>query len=210
MRRTRVKICGITRLEDALAAVAAGADALGFVFHPASPRYIPPAAAAEIIDRLPPFVASVGLFVDLEPAAVNDAVAVAKVDLVQFHGQESPATCALSPRPWIKAIQVRAGLDFEAIAGQYAGARALLVDAWHPTLAGGTGHRFDWNLIAGARTYPLVLAGGLDAANVAQAIQQVSPYAVDVSGGVESSKGIKDIAKIREFIAEVSQSERQA
>jgi phosphoribosylanthranilate isomerase len=205
-----VKICGITRLEDALAAVAAGADALGFVFHPASPRYIPPAAAAEIIDRLPPFVASVGLFVDLEPAAVNDAVAVAKVDLVQFHGQESPATCALSPRPWIKAIQVRAGLDFEAIAGQYAGARALLVDTWHPTLAGGTGHRFDWNLIAGARTYPLVLAGGLDAANVAQAIQQVSPYAVDVSGGVESSKGIKDIAKIREFIAEVSQSERQA
>lgn len=210
MRRTRVKICGITRLEDALGAVAAGADALGFVFHPASPRYITPVAAAGIIDRLPPFVATVGLFVDLEPAAVNDAVAIAQVDLVQFHGQESPAACALSPRPWIKAVQARQGLDFAAIAGQYAGARALLVDAWHPTLAGGTGHRFDWNLIAGARTYPLVLAGGLDAANVAQAIQQVSPYAVDVSGGVESSKGIKDIAKIREFIAEVSQSERQA
>lgn len=210
MRRTRVKICGITRLEDALGAVDAGADALGFVFHPPSPRHVAPDVAAGIIAHLPPFVTSVGLFVDCSPADVAAAVAISGVDMVQFHGQESPDQCRSSPRPWIKAVQARPGLDFNAFARQYAGARAVLVDAWHPTLAGGTGQSFDWNLLSGPRTYALVLAGGLAAHNVAGAIQQVSPYAVDVSGGVESSKGIKNIAKIREFIAEVSQSERQA
>jgi phosphoribosylanthranilate isomerase len=210
MPRVRIKICGITRLDDALAAVEQGVDALGFVFYPPSPRYLTPQAAGRIIERLPPFVSTVGLFVDVDGLTMRAQVEESGVDLVQFHGKETPVECAASPRPWIKAIQARPGLDFARIALQYEGARALLVDAWHPELPGGTGVSFDWSLLTGPRTYPLVLAGGLDAANVGTALKQLEPYAVDVSGGVESSKGIKNIAKIREFVAEVRNFERQA
>lgn len=210
MRRVRIKICGITRLEDALAAVELGADALGFVFYPPSPRYLGPQDARRIIERLPPFITTVGLFVDAGVPAVHAQATESGVDLVQFHGKETPEECGASPRPWIKAIQARPGLDFARIALQYANARALLVDAWHPELPGGTGVSFDWSLLTGPRDFRLVLAGGLDAGNVGAALQQLEPYAVDVSGGVESSKGIKNIAKIREFVAEVRNFERQA
>lgn len=210
MPRVRIKICGITRVEDALAAVESGVDALGFVFYPPSPRYLTPQAARRIIDCLPPFVSTVGLFVDADGRTMRAQVEESGVDLVQFHGNETPVECAASPRPWIKAVQARPGLDFARIALQYANARALLVDAWHPELPGGTGVSFDWSLLTGPRDFRLVLAGGLDAGNVGAALQQLEPYAVDVSGGVESSKGIKNIAKIREFVAEVRNFERQA
>ncbi len=210
MRRVRIKICGITREEDAFAAVELGADALGFVFYPPSPRFLSPGDARRIIERLPPFITTVGLFVDASASDVHAQVTESGVDLVQFHGKETPAECAASPRAWIKAIQARPGVDFARIALQYSGARALLIDAWHPELPGGTGVSFDWSLLTGPRDYPLVLAGGLDAGNVGAALRQLAPYAVDVSGGVESSKGIKNIAKMREFIAEVRNFERQA
>jgi phosphoribosylanthranilate isomerase len=185
--RTRIKICGITRLADATSAV-----------------------AREIIAELPPFVTTVGLFVDADLATVREIVRDSGVDLVQFHGQETPEYCQHSPRPYIKVIQARPGVDFNASAARYAGARALLVDNHHPQLAGGTGQTFDWSLLPVLRDFPLILAGGLNAQNVAAAIAQTEPYAVDVSGGVESSKGIKDFDKMREFVAEVQQVERNS
>lgn len=208
--RTRVKICGITRREDALAAVAAGADALGFVFHRPSPRWVEPDVARDIIAALPPFVTAVGLFVDLPLDEVRAITTRTGVDQLQFHGDESPAYCAQAPRAYIKAVKVRPGFELAAAERAYTDARALLVDAWHPELPGGTGQTFDWHLLRGARTLPLILAGGLTAANVAAAIRVVRPYAVDVSGGVESRKGIKDPARMREFFAEVDTDERHA
>jgi len=208
MARTRVKICGITRLADAQDAVALGADALGFVFFEESPRWIPPAQAREILVRLPPFVTTVGLFVNAPLCRVRDVVEETGIACVQFHGQESPEYCTASPRPYIKAIPARPGTDFEAEFARYAGAQALLVDTWHPHLAGGTGETFEWSMLGTIRSFPLVLAGGLTAGNVAAAIGTVRPYAVDVSGGVESAKGIKDAGRIREFITEVTKVER--
>ncbi len=210
MARTRVKICGITRLADALAAVDLGVDALGFVFYPPSPRGITPRAAREIIRHLPPFVATTGLFVNEDAATIAAVVAETGVDVVQFHGAELPRNCASSPRPYIKALQVIPGFDCEAEARRYTGARALLMDTFHPQLAGGSGQRFDWSLLPAARSFPLILAGGLCAENVAEAILTLRPYAVDVSGGVESDKGIKDVAKMRDFIAEVTRVEHHA
>lgn len=206
MARTRVKICGITRLADALAAVELGADALGFVFYADSPRWLAPATARAIIAKLPPLISTVGLFVNADLETVFAVVAETGVDLVQFHGQETAGYCAQSPRPYVKALPAKAGLDFDALGRQYADARALLVDTYHATLAGGTGVSFDWSLLAGPRVHPLILAGGLSSANVAAAIAAVCPYAVDVSSGVESSEGIKDITKMREFIAEVTKN----
>lgn len=208
--RTRVKICGITRPEDALAAVALGADALGFVFHRPSPRWVEPDVARRIIAALPPFVTAVGLFVDLSLDEVRNITAQTGLDLLQFHGEEPPAYCAAAPRAYVKAVRARPGFDLAASERAYPGARALLVDAWHPELPGGTGRTFDWSLLAGPRALPLILAGGLTAANVASAIRAVRPYAVDVSGGVESHKGIKDPARMREFFAEVDTDERHA
>lgn len=201
--RTRAKICGITRVEDALAAVEAGADALGFVFHDASPRAVTPAQAADIIARLPPFVTTVGLFVDAPVARVRDMLAQAPLDLLQFHGDESDADCARHGRPWIKALRVRPGQDLAAAIAAHPGARGILLDAWHPEQAGGTGLTFDWRLVPAASGKPIILAGGLTPDNVADAIRQVRPYAVDVSGGVEHSKGIKDAARIQAFMAGV-------
>jgi phosphoribosylanthranilate isomerase len=208
MARIRVKICGITRFADALAAVELGADALGFVFYPDSPRWLTPTAARDIIARLPPLITTVGLFVNTGLDSVRHTVAVSGVDLVQFHGQETPDYCAQYARPYIKAVHAKPGLDIAAAERGYRGARALLVDTYHPQLAGGTGETFDWSLLTVPRTAPLILAGGLTVENVGTAIAAVRPYAVDVSGGVESSKGIKDVARMREFIAEVTKVER--
>lgn len=200
--RVRAKICGITRLEDALAAIAAGADALGFVFA-ASPRQVTPAQAAAIIAQLPPLVTTVGLFVDAPEAQVRETLALAPLDLLQFHGDESNADCARYGRPWIKAVRMRPGLDLAQAIAAHPDARAILLDAWHPGQAGGTGLQFDWSLVPADSRRPLILAGGLTPDNVAQAIRQTHPYAVDVSGGVELAKGVKDAAKIQAFMAGV-------
>jgi phosphoribosylanthranilate isomerase len=198
--RTRAKICGITRVEDALAAVAGGADAIGLVFYDKSPRHVSVERAAEIIASLPPFVDAVGLFVDAEPAEVRAVLKRVRLDLLQFHGNETPAYCQAFDFPYIKAARVRPGLNLLQYASDFASARALLLDAYREGVAGGTGEVFDWNLIPQAMPVPVILAGGLTVANVAEAVGRVRPYAVDVSGGVEREKGIKDAAKIAAFM----------
>lgn len=203
MNRTFIKICGITRVEDAQAAVAGGADALGFVFHPASPRAINRDRAATITAALGPFVTTVALFVDADAALVDEVLTATGIQVAQFHGEESPAWCVAVRRPWIKAIRMAPGLDGETAAARYGGASAWLFDAWHPRQAGGTGCSFDWSRLPAAPARPLILAGGLAPENVAEAIGQVKPYAVDVSSGVERAPGRKDPAKIRAFVAAV-------
>ena len=201
--RTRIKICGITRVEDALAAVEAGADALGFVFYDKSPRAVSIATAEQIIARVPPFVTSVALFVDAQSDYINQVINEAGVDLLQFHGNETDAFCRTFSRPYIKAIRMRPDLDLNNEIVAYPNARGVLLDAYTPGTPGGTGERFDWSRIPASLAREITLAGGLDAENVAQAITHVRPYAVDVSGGVEQSKGIKDANKIEQLIAEV-------
>ena len=198
--RTRIKICGITRIEDGLDAASAGADAIGFVFYAKSPRYVAPAQARVIADRLPPFVTSVGLFVDATPAEVRDVIRVARLDCLQFHGDESPDYCASFSMPFMKAVRVRPGQDLLQYSIDFRDAQALLLDAYVEGVPGGTGQRFDWRLIPQSLSLPIVLSGGLDADNVSDAISQVRPWAVDVSSGVEVSKGIKDTKKIEQFI----------
>lgn len=199
----RIKICGITRVEDALAAAEAGADAIGLVFYPASPRAVSPAVALRIIRALPPFVTSVGLFVDATAAQINAVLEEVPLDLLQFHGDESAAFCNQFGRPYLKALRVRAGDDLNALAGQWPDAAGILLDSYKDGVPGGTGEIFDWSLIPALRDWPLVLAGGLTAENVVHAIAQASPWAVDVSGGVEQAKGIKDAGKIYSFVHEV-------
>lgn len=199
----RVKICGITRIEDALAAVVAGADAIGFVFHPASPRYVTPAQAAEIVAALPPFVTTVGLFVDADEQRIRDTLAQVPLSLLQFHGDETQAQCRIYGLAWIKALRVQPGQDVAALMAGWPSASGILLDAWHPTQHGGTGLQFDWSLVPQGSAMPIILAGGLTPANVAEAIRSTRPYAVDVSGGVEASKGVKDADKIEAFMAGV-------
>ena len=198
--RTRVKICGITRSEDALAAARAGADALGFVFYPPSPRHVEVEQAARIVRELPPFVTSVALFVNADADTIAEVVKETRIDLLQFHGNECPEYCAQHGRPWIKAIRMKEGLVLEREAERYAGARALLLDAYRPGVPGGTGEAFDWKRIPVALAPRIVLAGGLTPENVGDAVRQVHPWAVDVSGGVESAPGIKDTGKIERFM----------
>lgn len=200
----RVKICGITRLEDAQAAIAAGADALGFVFYPPSPRYISPEQAAFIIHQLPPFVTTVGLVVNPSNEEVRELLRLLPLGLLQFHGEESEAFCSSFSHPWIKALAVKPGQDVVAEIAAYPGAAGILLDAWHPDLKGGTGQTFDWKGFPASAGKPLILAGGLTPDNVARAIQETQPYAVDVSGGVEEFKGIKSAALIDAFIAAVN------
>jgi phosphoribosylanthranilate isomerase len=197
----RVKICGITRLEDALAAARAGADALGFNFWPRSKRYVDPRAAGEIVARLPPFVAAVGVFVDPTRDEVARAALLSGVHWLQLHGDESPALCAsLTPLPVIKAIRVRDRASLDAL-GAYDVA-GFLLDA-DTSAYGGSGRTFDWSLAAeAARRAPILLAGGLTPQNVADAVRQVRPWAVDVASGVESAPGIKDHEKTARFIRE--------
>ena len=200
MIRTRVKICGLTRPEDVCAAVAAGADAIGFVFYPPSPRAVTSARARDLCGLIPPFVTSVGLFVDASAVGVRRVLDQVPLDCLQFHGDESAEHCASFGRRWIKAVRMRVGLDLMAEAQTYRGGAGLLLDAYDPRCPGGTGVAFDWSRIPPALAARIVLAGGLDPNNVAAAIRQVRPYAVDVSGGVESAKGVKDASKIYAFI----------
>ncbi len=200
---TRIKICGITRVQDALAVARGGADAIGLVFYERSPRYVSIALAAELARALPPFVTTVGLFVNAAPALVREVLGAVPLDVLQFHGDESPDYCAQFGKPYLKAIRVKAGVDLLQCAADFSGAQGLLLDAFVEGIPGGTGASFDWALIPKNLTVPLILSGGLDAENVAAAIQQVRPYAVDVSSGVEVSKGIKDATKIAAFINEV-------
>ena len=205
MAVTRVKICGITNLEDALCAVFEGADALGFVFYEGSPRYIRPEKAGEIISALPPFVTTVGLFVNAGSEIIQQTMQTAGLGVVQLHGDETPEDCCLDMYPVIKAVRVR-DADSLADTGSY-NVSALLLDAWNDQHYGGTGESFDWQLAKKltGRT-PLILAGGLRPENVAGAIRVVNPYAVDVSSGVEKSPGNKDHDKVRQFIQQVKKS----
>jgi phosphoribosylanthranilate isomerase len=203
MSAVRSKICGITRIEDALAAAEAGADAIGLVFYAKSPRAVTAAQAREIVAALPPFVTSVGLFVNASRCELNEILEVVPLDLLQFHGDETPADCEGFHRPWIKALRVRPGDDLEAACKLYSGARGILLDTFVAGVPGGTGEAFDWSLVPARLSKPIILAGGLHAGNVGEAIARVKPYAVDVSGGVEAAKGIKDPAKVDAFMAAV-------
>ncbi|HNA29626.1 MAG TPA: phosphoribosylanthranilate isomerase [Thiobacillaceae bacterium] len=200
---TRTKICGITRVEDALAAAHAGADAIGLVFVAKSPRHVTPMQAAEIGAALPPFVTRVALFVNPDAAQVEAVLGLARPDVLQFHGEESPEFCRSFGLPYLKAARVRPGVDLLQFATLHADAQGLLLDAWSEGVHGGTGERFDWALIPPDLPRPIVLAGGLHPGIVAEAVRVVGPWAVDVSSGVEAAKGIKDAAKIAAFIKEV-------
>ena len=201
MTSTPVKICGVTRIEDALAAVYYGAHAIGLVFYRPSPRYVDPDTARAIVRALPPFVTPVGLFVDAEEEEVRAAVARAGVQMLQFHGAERPEFCEGFGMPYLRAVRVRAGVDLLQYARDFDGAKALLLDAFQEGVHGGTGATFDWGMIPRELPLPVVLSGGLTPDNVGDAIRRVKPAAVDVSSGVESSKGIKDAAKIAAFIS---------
>ncbi len=207
--RSRVKICGITSVEDALHAARSGADAIGLLFYGPSPRAVTPEQVGAIVASLPPFVTTVGLFVDAEPDFVNGVLERVPLDLLQFHGDESPDYCDSFGRPYMKAIRMREGVDLQHEAAVYAAARALLVDAYQPGVPGGTGETFDWGRIPASLEKPLVLAGGLNADNVEAAVRQVRPWAVDVSGGVERSKGVKDPERVAQFINNAKQVEVQ-
>lgn len=203
--RTRVKICGITRPEDALAAVRHGADAIGLVFYAASPRNVSIACAAEIVASLPPYVSAVGLFVNAQPIEIEAVLRRVNLNCIQFHGDETPTECAQINMPYYKAIRVKSDTNLLQYEADFEQAKALLLDAYTEKAYGGTGQSFDWQLIPSNLTKPVILAGGLTVENVANAILQVKPYAVDVSGGVEVNKGIKDEMKIASFMREVDQ-----
>lgn len=201
--RTRVKICGITRAEDARDACRAGADAIGFVFYEPSPRNVAMTVVRDIVASLPPFVTTVGLFVDPDPSFVARVIASVPLGLLQFHGDETPEQCERYGLPYIKAVRVRAGVDLIEYARQFERSRGLLLDAYVSGTHGGTGKRFDWALVPTDMPVPIVLSGGLDPDNVSAAIRQVRPAAVDVSSGVEAAKGIKDPQRILSFMAGV-------
>ncbi|MDP9518743.1 phosphoribosylanthranilate isomerase [Pseudomonas protegens] len=206
MSAVRSKICGITRIEDALAAVAAGANAIGLVFYAKSPRAVSVQQARAIIAALPPFVTTVGLFVNASRCELGEILDAVPLDLLQFHGDESAADCEGYHRPYIKALRVKAGDDVAAACLAYPRASGILLDTYVEGVPGGTGEAFDWSLVPQGLSKPIILAGGLSAQNVAEAIARVRPYAVDVSGGVEQSKGIKDPAKIQAFMQAVRRS----
>ena len=200
---TRIKICGITRVEDVLAAAYSGADALGLVFYDKSPRYVTLKQAVLLAAAIPPFVTRVGLFVNPSAEAVHEILQQVPLDMLQFHGEEEPKFCAQFDRPYLKAVRVKNGVNLVQCAARYKDAQGLLLDAFIEGTHGGTGVSFDWTLIPHNLSRPVVLSGGLHVNNVADAIKQVRPWAVDVSSGVEAAKGIKDAAKIAAFINEV-------
>jgi len=209
MATTRIKICGFTRPEDARVAARLGVDAIGLVFYAPSPRAVTITQAKQVVAALPPFVTVVGLFVDATPEQVRETLAAVPLDLLQFHGNESPEYCAQFGRPWIKAVRMQEGVDVAVEAARFHGARGLLLDAYQAGVPGGTGERFEWSRVPHGLDMPLVLAGGLTPANVAEAIAQVRPYAVDVSGGVEAAKGIKDFEKMAALVAAVRRADAQ-
>lgn len=197
---TRCKICGIKTREAALAAVEAGADALGFVFYEKSPRAVTPEAVQAILSALPPFITTVGLFVNPEAAYVESVLARVRLNVLQFHGQERDDFCVQFGVPYVKALGVTAQFDLAEALKTYSGAAALLLDTFDPVLHGGTGRAFDWNHFPKGANFPLILAGGLTPDNVGEAIRQTRPYAVDVSGGVEHQRGEKSIELIKAFV----------
>jgi len=203
MAAVRSKICGITCVEDALVAAHAGADAIGLVFYPRSPRAVTVRQAREIIAALPPFVTTVGLFVDATSCEINETLDAVALDLLQFHGDETPEACARYRHPYIKALRVRPGDDIAQACRRYHDASGLLLDAYVEGVPGGTGLAFDWGLVPAELDKPIILAGGLTPENVSEAIEQVRPYGVDVSGGVERSKGLKDARRVEAFIKAV-------
>jgi phosphoribosylanthranilate isomerase len=200
--RTRVKICGITRAQDAIAAAKAGADAIGLVFYPPSPRFLSVERAREIRDALPPFVQTVALFVNADAAQVAQVIGRVHPAMLQFHGDETPQFCAQFGLPYVKACRVKPGVDALEYLRPFSGAAAWLFDSFVPEY-GGVGESFDWSLLPAAHERPFIVSGGLARENVGAAIRRVRPWGVDVSSGVESAKGIKDAAKIAAFIAEV-------
>ncbi len=207
MSPVRVKVCGITRVEDALSAIRLGANAIGFVFWSKSSRYITPDSVREIVLALPPFVTTVGVYVDPTQEWVEETAVAGGLSLLQFHGDEAPEFCEQFSLPYIKAIRVREGVDLLQYTTRYRRARGLLLDTYTAGMPGGTGHVFDWKLIPQDLSLPLILSGGLNPGNVLQAIKQTRPWAVDVSSGVEAAKGIKDEKKISAFMQGVRNCE---
>jgi len=205
-QRTRIKICGVSREADVAAAVDAGADAIGLVFHPASPRFVAPERAAQLACALPPYVTPVGLFVNAPRADIDRVLSLIPGLILQFHGDESPDECNALGRPYIRAARMTPGFDLLDFARRYSEAQGLLLDA-HVEGFGGGGKAFDWSLVPAGLAHPLVLSGGLRAENVAAGIQQLRPWAVDVSSGVESSRGVKDAAAIRRFCDAVREAD---
>lgn len=205
--RTRVKICGITRTEDALAAISSGADAIGFVFWQQSARNILPQQARPITKTIPAFVTTVGVYVDPTVEWVHETATIANLGLLQFHGNESPEFCDQFALPYVKALRIKEDMDLLEYANRYQSAKGLLLDTYSANLPGGTGEVFDWTLIPANLPLPIILSGGLTPDNVVHAITKVKPWAVDVSSGVEASKGIKDINKISAFMQRVKNCE---
>lgn len=203
----RIKICGITRPDDGAAAARLGADAIGLVFYPASPRAVTITQARAVVESIPPLMTVVGLFVDPEPAFVEEVLCSVPLGLLQFHGDERPEDCRRYRRPYLKAVRMRDGVDVEQVMRDFNDASGVLLDSYQPGTQGGTGNRFDWARVPSARTKPIVLAGGLTPDNIEEAIREVRPTAVDVSGGVEAAKGIKDLAKMAAFIRGVRNAE---
>lgn len=201
--RTRVKICGVTRAEDALEAARCGADAIGLVFYPASPRYVTVQQAQQVVAALPPFISVVALFVNAKQAEIEAIISQVRIDIVQFHGDETAAECERIKLPYFKAIRVKPDTNLLQYEVDFSSAKALLLDTYSESAYGGTGHVFDWDLIPKNMAKPVILAGGLTAENVGLAIEKVKPYAVDISGGVELSKGVKDAKKIAAFMRAV-------
>jgi phosphoribosylanthranilate isomerase len=209
-RRTRVKICGFTRPDDAVTAIRLGADAVGLVFYQPSPRNLDVETARSIVSVLPPFATVVGLFVDEDEMVVRKILDRVRIDLIQFHGEESPDYCRRFGKPYIKAVRMRSETDLATVVRAYSDAAGFLLDAWHPNAMGGTGHRFDWELIPKELRQAVVLAGGLAPDNVGEALRAVRPYAVDVSSGVEAGKGIKDAGKMAAFLKQVHEYDHRA
>lgn len=207
MATVRVKICGITNHVDASDAIALGADAIGFIFHPPSPRYVSPEKVAEIIAGLPPFVSTVGLFVDLKFEDVRKVIDVSGVGCLQFHGEEEESLCDSFGLPWFKTIKMMQGADVVEKVSRYNRSSAVLFDTGDSNLAGGTGKTFDWKLIPKSMNKPYIVAGGLNTQNVRKVIKMTKPFAVDVCSGVESDKGKKDKSKLKDFITLAKQRE---
>lgn len=206
--RTRVKICGFTRAEDAVYAAQLGVDAIGLVFYPPSPRNIDIDQALKVVNALPAFVSVVALFVDERESRIREVLERVPIDCLQFHGDESAEACRIYGKRYMKAVRMEDGIDIADLALQYHDAAGLLLDAYHPGAKGGTGSRFDWNRIPEHCALPIILAGGLDINNARQAVQTVKPYALDVSSGVEAEKGVKDALKMAAFIREVNEGDR--
>ena len=205
--RTRVKICGFTRVEDAVYAAHLGVDAIGLVFYPPSPRHVEIEQALKIVNALPAFTSVVALFVDEQEARIREVLAQVPIDCLQFHGDEPAEACRLYRKPYIKAVRVQRDMDIPALALHYHDATGLLLDAYHPGVKGGTGSQFNWELIPKRCALPIILAGGLDATNARLATQTVKPYALDVSSGVEAEKGVKDSLKMAAFIKQVNEGD---